>query len=172
VRRRMWRGFSSREPLATSVAQAEKTVTLKDGVSPYLVLFIVDADCATAERGDGLLIVGGKLGIGLGPGVNQLLKLRDGHCVRDDLGLPADVAIGHGQQRDHDHQRPQAELKPAAIRFRRVGFGRLGLHGRITRDRGQPEQGILPAGFGRVDNGATRAPCRCSILQIGNLPRR
>jgi hypothetical protein len=60
---------------------------LKDSASPYLVLFIVDADCATAERGDGLLIVGGKLGIGLGPGVNPLLKLRDGHCVRDDVEI-------------------------------------------------------------------------------------
>ena len=39
--------------------------------------------------------------------------------------------------------RPQAELKPAAFSFRRVGFGWLGLHGRIIRDRGEPEQGNL-----------------------------
>ena len=36
----------------------------------------------------------------------------------------------HSEQRDADHQRPQAELKPAACAFRR-----LGLHGRIIPDR-------------------------------------
>jgi hypothetical protein len=41
--------------------------------------------------------------------------------------------------REH-HQRPRAELKPAAFAFRQFGFGRLGLHGRIIPHRGQPEQ--------------------------------
>ena len=36
---------------------------------------------------------------------------------------------------------PQAELKPTAFAFGRLGFGRFGLHGRIIRERGQPEQG-------------------------------
>ena len=49
------------------------------------------------------------------------------------------------QQRDADHQRPQAELKPVALAFRRVGFGRLGLHGRIILNGGKPEQGIVAA---------------------------
>ena len=40
-------------------------------------------------------------------------------------------------------QRPQAELKPAAFAFRRLGCGRLGLHDRIIRRPGQPEQGIV-----------------------------
>jgi hypothetical protein len=43
--------------------------------------------------------------------------------------------------RDGHEQRPQAELKAAAFPFRRVGFGRLGLHGRIIHGRGKPEQG-------------------------------
>ena len=42
-------------------------------------------------------------------------------------------------------QRPQAELKPAALAFRRFGIGRLGLHRRIIPGRGQPEQEILAA---------------------------
>jgi hypothetical protein len=33
-------------------------------------------------------------------------------------------------------------LKPAASSFRRIGFGRLGLHSRIIRRRGQTEQEI------------------------------
>ncbi len=41
-----------------------------------------------------------------------------------------------------DEQRPQAELKPAAFAFRRVGFGRL-THRRIVPYRGLPEQEIL-----------------------------
>jgi hypothetical protein len=32
----------------------------------------------------------------------------------DDLHLPSDVRARHGQQRDCDHQRPQAELEAAA----------------------------------------------------------
>jgi hypothetical protein len=47
------------------------------------------------------------------------------------------------QQRDHDHQRPQAELKPAAFSLRRVSFGLVGLHGRIIPEREEPEQGIV-----------------------------
>jgi hypothetical protein len=35
-----------------------------------------------------------------------------------------------------------AELKPAALAFGRLGFGRLGSHGRIILGRGQMEQGI------------------------------
>jgi hypothetical protein len=38
-------------------------------------------------------------------------------------------------------QGAEAELKPAAFALRRVGFGRLSLHCRIIRDRGQSEQG-------------------------------
>ena len=37
----------------------------------------------------------------------------------------------HGQQRDSNHQRPKAELKPAVFAIRRLGFDRLGLPGRI-----------------------------------------
>jgi hypothetical protein len=37
----------------------------------------------------------------------------------------------------------QAELKPAALAFWRVGFGRLGFHRRIISDRGQRGQGNL-----------------------------
>ena len=51
----------------------------------------------------------------------------------------------NGHDRGDDHQRPQAESKPAAFAFRRIGFRRLGLHGRIIRRRGQPEQEILAA---------------------------
>ncbi len=36
-------------------------------------------------------------------------------------------------------------MKPAAFTFRRISFGRLGLHGRIIHRPGQPEQGILSA---------------------------
>jgi hypothetical protein len=46
-------------------------------------------------------------------------------------------------QQHHHEQRPQAELKPAALAFRWIGFGRLGLHGRIILDRGQPGQAII-----------------------------
>jgi hypothetical protein len=45
------------------------------------------------------------------------------------------------------NQRPQAELKPAASTFRRIGFGWLSLHGRIIRRRSQPEQEILAAAY-------------------------
>ena len=48
----------------------------------------------------------------------------------------------HGQQRDSNHQRLKAELKPAVFAIRRLGFDRLGVHGRIIPGRGQPEQGI------------------------------
>jgi hypothetical protein len=37
-------------------------------------------------------------------------------------------------------------LKPAAFALRRVGFGRLGVHGRIIRRGVPPDQGILAAG--------------------------
>jgi hypothetical protein len=40
-------------------------------------------------------------------------------------------------------ERAQAELKPAAFAFRRIGFGWLGLHGRIITGRLLREQGIL-----------------------------
>jgi hypothetical protein len=43
-----------------------------------------------------------------------------------------------------DQQRAQAELKPAAFAFRRVGFGQFGSHGRIIPDRRQPEQEDSP----------------------------
>jgi hypothetical protein len=58
--------------------------------------------------------------------------------------LPADVAADNDtKQRDADQQRPLAELKLAAFTFRRIGFGRLDLHRRIIRDRGQPGQAML-----------------------------
>ena len=44
------------------------------------------------------------------------------------------------RDRDDHEQRPQAELKPAA--FRRVGFGRLGLHGRIITTAGRRGKGF------------------------------
>ena len=62
----------------------------------------------------------------------------------DDLDLPTDVAADHGQARDAYQQRAQAELIPAAFAFWWLGYGRLGLHGRIIPDRGQPEQVCSP----------------------------
>jgi hypothetical protein len=38
--------------------------------------------------------------------------------------------------------RLQVNLKPAALAFWRLGFGRLGWHGRIIRDSEPAEQGI------------------------------
>jgi hypothetical protein len=52
-----------------------------------------------------------------------------------------DRPASHGQQRDPDQQRPQAELEAAAFAFRRIGFRRLGLHGRIIPGRETPGQG-------------------------------
>jgi hypothetical protein len=43
--------------------------------------------------------------------------------------VATDVAARHGQQRDHDHQRPQSELE---------------FHRRIISDRGPQEQGTHP----------------------------
>ena len=80
-------------------------------------------------------------------------------------------ALDHGQHRDHDHQSPQAELKPAAFAFRRISFWRLGFHRPIIPSRGQPEQGILDvAGRGSRDSGRsgarlTRFTANQSILQ-------
>jgi hypothetical protein len=75
------------------------------------------------------------------------------HCYRVPLiAFPLDLfpkpAGPNGASHRKDHQRPEAELKPAAFAFRRVGFGRLGFHRRILPDRGQPEQEILTAGRG------------------------
>ena len=68
-----------------------------------------------------------------------------------DLRLPPHVSTCHGQQSDDDHQRPQAELKPAAFAFRRLGFGRVGWHGRIIRRHRQRGQGMRDgAGVRRI----------------------
>ena len=56
-----------------------------------------------------------------------------------------DGALNRSDRDDDDQQRPQAELKPAALATRRGGFGRLGLHGRIIRRAEQTEQGIREA---------------------------
>jgi hypothetical protein len=72
-----------------------------------------------------------------------------------DLCLPADVATDHGQQRDAEQQRPQAELKPAATAHRRISFGRLGWHARIILGRGQSGQGIQAAHFGAAKSNAS-----------------
>ena len=59
---------------------------------------------------------------------------------------PADRASSEafpdGHKHDADQQRPQAELKPPAFAFWQVGFGRLGLHGRIIPVRRQLELGF------------------------------
>ena len=60
--------------------------------------------------------------------------------------LTSDPARADTEQGDNHAQRPQAELEAAAFAFRRLGFGRLSLHGRIIPDRGQPEQGCREAG--------------------------
>ena len=57
----------------------------------------------------------------------------------------------------NDEQRPQAELKPAALAFRRLGFGRLGLHGRIIPDRWQREQGMMTARADRLTQEVAKA---------------
>jgi hypothetical protein len=57
------------------------------------------------------------------------------------IRLPARV-----KQRDANQQSVQAELKPAAFAFRRIGFWRLGSHRRIIRRRGLREQGCSAAG--------------------------
>ena len=92
------------------------------------------------------------------------------------LGLPvskdrqANSAVQCQDRHDHE-QRAQAELKPAAFAFRRIGFGQLAWHGRIIPDRGQPEQGILGlVGRGSRDPGRsgarlTRFLANPSILQ-------
>src|SRR5437763_302898 len=54
--------------------------------------------------------------------------------------LPKPSRADRANQRDN-HQRPHAELIPAAFTFRRISIGRLGFHRRIIPDRGQPEQG-------------------------------
>jgi hypothetical protein len=56
------------------------------------------------------------------------------------------VRIATSQQRD-----PQAELKPAAFAFRRLGFGRLGLHGRIIPRRGRRASGRSSAGSNMIE---------------------
>ena len=81
------------------------------------------------------------------------------HSLIDDLRLMDDVAERYGQQRHADHQRPQAELKPAAFAFRRVGLGWLGLHGRIISGRKQREQEIL-------DGGTRAGRGRCSAVPV------
>ena len=57
-------------------------------------------------------------------------------------GLHIRLASGASANHHEDHQRPQAELKPAAFAFGRLSLGRLGLHHRIIPDRGLPEQEI------------------------------
>jgi hypothetical protein len=76
----------------------------------------------------------------LAKAVNRIDARHSGYPLPlfDDLDLPTDVAQRHGQQRDADQQRPQAELIPAEFALRR-----LGLHGRIIPGRGQREQAIL-----------------------------
>jgi hypothetical protein len=59
--------------------------------------------------------------------------------LTDSVRKPTTAADGAKQR--EDHQRPQAELKPTASTLRRFSFGRLGLHGRITVQCRQPEQG-------------------------------
>ena len=76
-----------------------------------------------------------------------------------------DSALNRHDRRDQK-QRPQAELKPVAFAFRRLGF-----HRRIIPDRERAEQGILGvAGRGSRDPGRpgarlTRFVANQSILQ-------
>ena len=63
-------------------------------------------------------------------------------ALLNGMGFMGKVCARDGRDRDDDHHRPQAELKPAAFAFWRVGGGRLVLHGRIIPGRRRPEQEI------------------------------
>ena len=58
----------------------------------------------------------------------------------------------HSRDHENHEQRPKAELKPATLAFRRSGFERLGLHGGIIRDRGQPSKEFSATLIGRDDS--------------------
>jgi hypothetical protein len=62
-------------------------------------------------------------------------------CLPVSQHRQADGALDRRDGDDHK-QRPEAELKSAAFAFRQLGFGRLGLHGRIICRDVEPEQGI------------------------------
>jgi hypothetical protein len=84
------------------------------------------------------------------------------HCKLD---LPTDIAR-RCRDRDADHQRPQAELKPAAFAFWRVGF-----HRRIIRRRGRREQAKLGrlAPRGRTRAAAQTASSRRFGLRVATI---
>jgi hypothetical protein len=71
-----------------------------------------------------------------------LWTLSKRYPLAHNLCRPADVTQRYGQQRDDDHQRPQAELEPAA-----VAFGRIGFHRRIIPGRERAEQEDSDAGY-------------------------
>jgi hypothetical protein len=73
--------------------------------------------------------------------------LPQAHALLNDVGFTGKPRASDRDDRHNDHQRPQAELKPAAFAFRRLSSCRLGLHGRIIPDRGQPEQETRAAGI-------------------------
>ena len=73
-------------------------------------------------------------------------------ALLNGMGFMGKVCARDGRDRDDDHHRPQAELKPAAFAFGRIGSWRLGFHRRIIRDRGQQEQEILIAAAGRDES--------------------
>ena len=73
-------------------------------------------------------------------------------ALLNGMGFMGKVCARDGRDRDDDHHRPQAELKPAACAVRRIGVGWLGLHGRIIPGHGQPEQGILIAASDRDES--------------------
>ena len=73
-------------------------------------------------------------------------EIPDGKPARRDVcgvAIIANTCPTNGVGIGHDQERPQAELE-AAFAVGRVGFGRLGRHGRIIRHCGQPEQGCSP----------------------------
>jgi hypothetical protein len=70
------------------------------------------------------------------------------------------------KQRDAYHQRPQAELKPAAFAFRQVGFGRLSLQGRIFPGRGKTVQGGSGAEWQEARSSAVNLTARQRLLEI------
>jgi hypothetical protein len=70
-------------------------------------------------------------------------EIPDGRPARRDVrgvAIIANTCLTTGAGIGHDQQCPQAELKPAAFAFRRLGFRRLGCHRGIILGRGQREQ--------------------------------
>jgi hypothetical protein len=66
------------------------------------------------------------------------------------VAFPLDLSTqqgtrNRGYQRENK-QRPQAELIPAELALRRIGFRRLGRHGRIIRRDVETEQAIKAVG--------------------------